>query len=134
MCKKLISSILVLALLNLIGCYYQEQMTPANFNFNEKEDMQVTTKDTTYNLGGKDYYFDNDTLIATVSKPLDERTNLKFSIGIPVETIEMIEVKKMDTLNTTILIGIIVLTVVGLVFLFSSGHSYGSSGLLGSSK
>ena len=57
MCKKLISSILVLALLNLIGCYYQEQMTPANFNFNEKEDMQVTTKDTTYNLGGKDYYF-----------------------------------------------------------------------------
>ena len=96
--------------------------------------MQVTTKDTTYNLGGKDYYFDNDTLIATVSKPLDERTNLKFSIGIPVETIEMIEVKKMDTLNTTILIGIIVLTVVGLVFLFSSGHSYGSSGLLGSSK
>ena len=120
--------------MNLVGCYYQEQMNPSDFNFNDNEDMQVNTKDTTYNLGGGDYYYDNDTLIATFSKPLDERTKLKYTINIPVNSIEMIEVKKMDTLNTTILIGILVLTVVGLVTLFSLGDNYSSSGLLGTSK
>jgi hypothetical protein len=132
--KKLVVTVTMLSFMNLVGCYYQEQMNPSDFNFNDNEDMQLITKDTTYNLGGRDYYYDNDTLIATFSKPLDERTKLKYTINIPVNSIEMIEVKKMDTLNTTILIGIIVLTVVGLVTLFSLGDNYSSSGLLGTSK
>ncbi len=132
--KKFVVTVTMLSFMNLVGCYYQEQMNPSDFNFNDNEDMQVNTKDTTYNLGGGDYYYDNDTLIATFSKPLDERTKLKYTINIPVNSIEMIEVKKMDTLNTTILIGILVLTVVGLVTLFSLGDNYSSSGLLGTSK
>ena len=40
--------------LNLVGCYYH-QMNPEEYNFNEKGDIQVTTKDTTYSLSAKDY-------------------------------------------------------------------------------
>ena len=92
--KKIIITITILSLLNLIGCYYQEQMKPTKYNFKNEDDINVTTKDTAYNLGGKDYYYDNDTLFVIASKPLDERTTLEYTINIPVNSIEMIKVKK----------------------------------------
>ncbi len=120
--------------MNLVSCYYQVQMDPQNYTYSEHERLRLTTKDTTYDLGGNDYYFDNDTLIATVSKSLDERSKLKYNINIPIKSIEMIEVKKLDTMETAITIGIIVLVVVGLITLFSLGDNYSSSGLLGTSN
>lgn len=132
--KKLINSMLIFSIMNLAGCYYQEQMNPSDYNFEDHYDIQITTKDTTYDFDGSNYYFDNDTLIATVSKSLDERSKLKYNINIPIETIEKIEVKKLDTMETAITIGIIVLIVVGLITLSSLGDNYSSSGLLGTSK
>jgi flagellar hook assembly protein FlgD len=73
-------------------------MNPSDYNFNDEEDMEVSTKDTTYNLMGNDYYFKNDTLFVTVTKKLDNRTNFKYKLNIPAEEIKMLEVKKVDVL------------------------------------
>jgi hypothetical protein len=105
-------------------------MKPTDYNFNSEDDIEVTATDTTYNLSGKEYYYDNDTLFVTAFKQLDERTKLEYTINIPVNSIEKVEVKNIDTFNTTILIGIIVIAVLGLVFIFSLGDNYSSSGLL----
>ena len=48
--KKIIIYLIIASFLNLVGCYYQQQMNPEEYNFDEKLDLQVTTKDTTYSL------------------------------------------------------------------------------------
>jgi len=113
--KKLIISITILSFMNLVGCYYQEQMNPSEFNFNEAEDVQITTEDTTYNLNGKDYYYENDTLFATKRIKLDAQSTLKTNIEIPVEEIKTVAVERTDVLGTTfLLIGVAI-----IVFLFA---------------
>ena len=106
--KKIISTITILSLINMLGCYYQEQMNPSDFDFHNREDIRVVTKDTTYNLIGEDYYFENDTLVATLTKYLDKQTKFKFVKNIPLSEIEKIELDKTNTLT-------IVLTSLGLV-------------------
>ena len=103
--------------MNLIGCYYQKQMNPSEFNFNDKEDIQVTTKDTTYNLSGKDYYYENDTVFATMRIKLDAQSTLKTNIEIPVEEIKTVEVERTDALATTLTTLGVLIGVLGLIFL-----------------
>lgn len=117
--KKIIITLTILSFLNLIGCYYQEQMNPSDFNFNDEEDMEVTTKDTTYNLSGKDYYFENDTLFTTVTKKLDNKTNFNYNINIPAEEIKILEVKKLDATSTARIIGVLSLVTFGIAFIIS---------------
>ena len=114
--KKLIISITIISFMNLIGCYYQEQMVPSDFNFNDEEDIEVTIKDTTYNLIGKDYYFENDRLFATVSKKIDNQTTLKYNIEIPVEDMKELNVKRTNIFLTTILVvGVLIIPVTLIV-------------------
>ena len=124
--KKIIIHLTITSLLNLFGRYYQQQMTPGEYNFDENEDLQVTTKDTTIYLGGKDYYYDNDTLFATVTKNLDEQTKLKFNKSIPLDQIEMIEVEKTDALGTTLTVvgvGVGTFVVVGIIGFIANGFT-----------
>ena len=115
--KKLIITITIISFLNLIGCYYQEQMNPGTYNFDEEEDLQLTTKDTTYNIAGNDYYLENDSLFVTFSKKLDRETTLKTVVEISVGNIESLEVERSDT-GLSILIGLGV--VVGLFVLIAA--------------
>ncbi len=69
MYKKLISSILVVALLNLLSCYSSELVTVGEYNQFEEEDkpddIRVKTKDNQeYHISNSDYYIKNDTLYA----------------------------------------------------------------------
>lgn len=114
---KIIITVTILAFLNLIGCYYQEQMNPSEYKYDEKEELWLTTKDTTYNLGGKDYYLENDTLIATFRKKLDRETTLITNVEIPVETIKTVEVERTDG-GATFLVGLGV--VVGVFVLIAA--------------
>jgi hypothetical protein len=59
--KRIIISLLIVSLLNLVGCFYMEQMNPGEVNFAENPDIRVTTKDTPYKINGDDYYYNNDT-------------------------------------------------------------------------
>ena len=115
--NKIIITINIISFLNLIGCYYHEQMNPSDYSFTDKEDMEIITKDTTYNLGGEDYYLKNDTLFATVTNNLSEQVTLKIMRSIPIGQIEILRVEKEDALGTTFaviggFIGIALLAVV----------------------
>ena len=121
--KKVIIVITILAFFNLSGCYYQEQMNPSKYKYDKNEELWLTTKDTTYILGGKDYHLENDTLFATVSKKIDKQTMLKTNAEIPVENIESIEIERTDT-PATILLGLgIVVGVFVLAFLISTNFT-----------
>ena len=119
--KKIIITITIISFMNLIGCYYQKQMNPSDFNFDDEEDVQIMTKDTTYNLSGKDYYYDNDTVFATLRTKLNAQSTLKTNIEIPVKEIKTVEVERTNTL-LTILSGLGI--VLGVLFLAVWG-SYG---------
>lgn len=81
--------------------------------------MKITTKDTTYNFSGNDYYLEYDTLIAEISKKLDKNTSLNFNVEIPVNDMEIVEGERTDVLLTTltvlgILVGILALMAQGI--------------------
>ena len=119
--KKLIIVVTILSFLNLIGCYYQEQMNPKDYSFDESNDIKITTRDTVYNFKGNHYSLVSDTLIGIMPKILDERTTLNINIGIPVEDMEEVEVDRSDALLTTLTtIG----AVVGVIFILAVA-SYG---------
>jgi hypothetical protein len=105
-------------MLNLVGCYYQQQMTPEEYNFNEKLDLQVTTKDTTYSLSAEDYYYDKDTLYAKVPKWMykdDYWVRYKIDTKIPVKEIEKLKIEKMDEAVTMGIVAGFVLIIAGIV-------------------
>jgi hypothetical protein len=107
--KKIIIYLTIGSLLNLVGCYYKQQMNPEGYNFDENLDLQVTTKDTTYSVLADDYYYANDTLHIKILKPLNERTNVKVNVNIPKAEIEKLEVTKKDeSASNLTLIGVIV--------------------------
>ena len=124
--KKIIIYLTIASLLNLVGCYYQQQMTPEEYSFTEGENIQVTTKDTTYSLGAKDYYYDKDTLYATVSVSKwmykdDYWMRYNFVTKIPVKEIEMLEIEKMDEATTTWIVAGLVIIVSGIILLIAFG-------------
>ena len=107
--KKIMIYLTIASMLNLVGCYYQQQMNPNEYNFDENLDMQVTTKDTTYSVLADNYYYANDTLRIKVLKPLNERTNVKVKVNIAKTEIEKLEVTKKDeSASNLTLIGVIV--------------------------
>jgi len=115
--RKIIIWLTIFSVMNLIGCYYQEQMNPGDYTFDENSTMKITTKDTVYNFSGNDYYLVNDTLIAEVSKKLDRTTSLKFNVEIPVDDIEEVEVERTDVLLTTLTVVGVFVGVLGLIVL-----------------
>ena len=120
--KKAIVYFLIISMINLIGCYYQEQMIPGEYNFDENSKVKITTKNTSYNLGGKDYYFENDTLFATVSKKIDNQTTLKTNVEIPIENIEIVEVERNDALATVLTTLAVLIGALGLVILIAGAN------------
>ena len=124
--KKIFIYLTIASLLNLVGCYYQQQMTPEEYSFTEGENIQVTTKDTTYSLDAEDYYYDKDTLYATVSSSKwmykdDYWMRYNFVTKIPVKEIEMLEIEKMDEATTTWIVAGLVIIVSGIILLIAFG-------------
>ena len=124
--KKIIVYLTIFSLLNLAGCYYQKQMNPSDFNFNDKEDIQVTNKDTTYNLSGKDYYYENDTLFTTRRIKYDAQSSTITNLEIPVEEIKTVEVERTDAVATILTVFGVLVGVLGVIFLMI----FSSAGLL----
>jgi len=114
--KKIFVSLTLISFLNLIGCYYQEQMNPSEYNFDEKEELHLTTKDTTYNIGEKDYYLKNDTLFVTFRQKLDRQTTIKTLTEIPIKDIKSVEMEKTNTELT--ILATLGVTFGGIVVLF----------------
>ena len=89
--KKIIIYLTIASLLYLVGCYYQQQVTVDEFDFESGEDIRVTTKGATYLSSADDYYFNNDTLFANLEqvKYINyEWVRYKTATKIPAEDIE----------------------------------------------
>lgn len=108
--KKLFGTVMILSLLNLIGCYYQEQMNPSDYKFDENHSIQVNTRDTVYHFNGNNYLLKNDTLFAKAKNRIGRRTQLT-NVIIPIEEVETVEVDRIDAAKTTLL----VIGVVGII-------------------
>ena len=77
MYKKLVSSILIVALLNLLGCYSIEYITTPEYKQIEEEDeadeIRVVTKDSQeYHFSGSNFSIENDTLNVRVKSTLTD--------------------------------------------------------------
>ena len=120
--KKIIIYLTIASLLNLVGCYYQQQMTPEEYNFDEKLDLQVSTKDTTSSLNANDHYYDKDTLYAKVTKWMykdDYWVRYKIDTKIPVKEIEKLEIEKMDEAVTIGIVTGFALIIVGIMVIIA---------------
>jgi hypothetical protein len=116
--KKIIVYLTFFSLLNLVGCYYQEQMNPSDYMFDENNKVTITTSDSIYNLIGDDYYRKNDTLFFTSRTKLDAQSTLLTNSEIPIEEIEKVEVERTDAVATTLtvvgsIIGVLAVLLVG---------------------
>ena len=106
--KKVIASILVVALLNLLGCYSSELIKGPELE-QTTDDIQVKTKDgKEYQFSESNFYVVDDTLYGKVgdSEQLLDRK-------IALSNIESIEVESFNLLNTLLLTG-------GIVFILAS--------------
>ncbi len=127
MYKKLISSVLVVALLNLLGCYSSDLVTAPEYNQIEEEDkpdeIRVITKDSQeYHFSESNFYVENDTLYGKVMEG-----ELSFGKKIALSDIESIQFEYLNGVTTTLLVlGIVVISFVVLatVFVLSGGVGY----------
>jgi len=116
--KRIVNYLTIFSMLNFVGCYYQQQMIPEEYNFDENFDLLVTTKDSSYSLSANDYYYNENTLFVTLSKFKYENgywLRYKFITKIPVKNIEKVEIEKTDATATIWIVAGIVLIVVGII-------------------
>ena len=122
--KKIMIYLTIASLLNLVGCYYQQQMSPEEYTFDENLNLEVTTKDTTYSLNANDYYYDKDTLFVTTSKFIYKnnyrvRVTDKVIAKIPGEEIEMIQVEESDSVGSILVITGVVVIILGTLLIIA---------------
>jgi hypothetical protein len=114
MYKKLISSILVVALLNLVGCYSTAIVHPNQFKMNEKkgdnpsEIIVRLSNHKEYLFGIGRYIITEDSLYGKGAELVNDNYR-PFEGSIPISQIQSIEYEKKDSGKTTSLIVISVL-------------------------
>ena len=74
--KKIIIYLTIDSLLNLVGCYYQQQMSVNEYDFNKRHTENrpikiIKTDSTVYILNQYDYQFRDDTLFINQKQTLD---------------------------------------------------------------
>ena len=116
--KKIIIYLTIFSMLNLVGCYYQQQMNPSEYSFDENLSLHITTKDTVFTLSPDDYYYDKDTLFVTTSKFI-YKNNYRMQVRdkiidkIPTKDIVKLQIEKTDVAGTALVIlGTIVFIIV----------------------
>jgi len=123
MYKKLISSILVIALLNLLGCYSSELVNVTEYNQIEEKDkpdeMRIIIKDgQEYHFAESNFYIENDTLYGKGHSILNNNKK-PFVVKIALSEIESIQFEYLNGVTTTLLVlGIVALLFIGLVAIF----------------
>ncbi len=110
MSKKLISSFLVVTLLNLLGCYSYQTLTKDELSQAEKyTDLQVKTKNQyTYEFDEGNYTFSKDSIYGSGKLKLknDKRVNEDYNGSIYFEEIEKLKMDGFDIVTTILVIAI----------------------------
>jgi len=125
--KTVLVWFVLLAFMNLTGCYSHELMAPASYNFDEKMEITVITKDTMYNFKGNQYVLVNDTLIGTTRNAgISFKSQKSQEVLIPVEDMQLVEVTKPEGLKTTgVFFG--VLALLFAIFYIAASSSVGGA-------
>jgi hypothetical protein len=122
--KKILVWFLLVSFINLTGCYSSELLAPRSYKFDEKKDIRIITKDTTYKFKAYQYLLVNDTLSATNKNiRITETTPVESIVKIPVEDMQVVEVTKGEPGKTILAIAggvAIVVLLIGFVSLTKS--------------
>ena len=110
MYNKLLSSLLVIALLNLIGCYSAREVTLHEVLTNDEiSEITIKTKDSLrLSFEENDFYFSNDTL---KGKSSHSQIGEKFERAIPLSDIIKFESIEFDGAKTAVTTAILLMTV-----------------------
>ena len=121
MYNKFISSIIVVALLNLLGCYSFQSVNFVEYKQIEKNngkpnEIKVKVDDSReYHFTDSNFYFENDTLYGR-GKIILNSNEQPFDGEVAVSEIESIEVEKLNVLETVgAVAGITVVLIIGIV-------------------
>jgi len=103
--KKIIIYLTIFSMLNLIGCYYQQQMTVNEYDFSkshmENRPIKIIKIDSTvYILNQYDYQFRDDTLFIQQKLIMDDNIEKRVWLRVPLNEIQSVEVEKIDAGNT----------------------------------
>jgi hypothetical protein len=123
--KRIITSFLLIALLNLIGCYSVNYLTVPEYQKNERDkgkpsEIIIKVKDSQgYLFTDSNFYIENDTLYGK-GEVVNNEGKKPFEGEIALSEIESIEVENINWLNTSLLgLGVLTIGVIGLVVLFA---------------
>jgi len=123
--KKILVWILLVSFMNLTGCYSHELFAPSAYKFDERKEIKVITKDTTYNFKGHQYILANDTLIGTNGNVLSNKSEInESSVRVPVEEIQLVEVD--DGLKTTLVVvgrAVVLFLIIGFISIANTDWS-----------
>jgi hypothetical protein len=116
MSNKLISSFLVVTLLNLLGCYSYQTITKDELGQAEKyTDLQVITKNKyTYEFDEGNYTFSKDSIYGSGKLKLKsgKRANEDYNGSIYFEEVEKLKMDGFDIVTTILVIAIPVALIV----------------------
>lgn len=113
--KKVIIYLTIFSLLNLAGCYYQQQMSPNDYDFNENHSIKIIKNDSTiYVSNPYEYQLKEDTLFVITKQTLDNNIEQEMRIGLPLSDIQLIETERIDSGNTILLVSVITVGIVAI--------------------
>ena len=101
--KKTFIYLMICSFINFFGCYYQEQIIPTDYRFDEAVSLEITTRDTAYNVSGNDYFLESDTLMMTDITRVDRNNYRTSYIKVPTESMRKVKITKLDASNTILL-------------------------------
>ena len=126
----IISMVLVVSLMNLIGCYSYKSVTLREYKQIEEEKGKPKTiyvlkgSNEEYHFSNKSYTIENDTLYGRGLKVVNHEKQ-PFEGKIPIADITLIKLSEFDSGITVLTILGIILTV-SLIYIVSSWSSWGS--------
>ena len=117
--KRVIIYLTIASLLNLVGCYYQQQMNVNEYDFSkshtENRPIKIIKIDSTvYILNQYDYQFRDDTLFVQQKQIMDDNIEKRVWLRVPLNEIQSVEIEKIDSGNTILMISIITVGILAI--------------------
>ncbi|MCG6912591.1 hypothetical protein LJE86_01605 [bacterium BMS3Abin03] len=103
--KKVIVWFILVSFMNLTGCYSHDLLAPSSYKFDERKEIKIITRDTTYNFKGYQYVLVSDTLIGIQGNVLLNKADIdESSVKVPVDEMLLVEVSSVNGGKTTLLV------------------------------
>jgi hypothetical protein len=113
--KKIIIYLTIASMLNLVGCYYQQQMSVSDYDFKENEQIKIIKKDSTFYVADPfEYQLREDTLYFLPQQTVGKNVGQIMWSAVPINDIQSIETDRIDSGNTILLVSVITVGIVAI--------------------